>query len=36
MGEATFQKGALNNAWQDYWDRLLKEYQRRLATLKHP
>ena len=35
MGEAAFQKGAVKNTWQDYGDRLLEEYQRRLATFKH-
>jgi glycosyltransferase involved in cell wall biosynthesis len=30
MGEAAFQKGALKNTWQDYGDRLLAEYTRRL------
>jgi glycosyltransferase involved in cell wall biosynthesis len=36
MGEAAHKKGAAKNTWQDYGDRLLEEYQRRLATLKHP
>ena len=36
MGEAAFQKGAVKNTWQDYGDRLLEEYRRRLATFKHP
>ena len=35
MGEAAFQKGAVKNTWQDYGDRLLEEYQRRLAPFKH-
>ena len=35
MGEAAFEKGAAKNSWQDYGDRLLEEYQRRLATFKH-
>jgi hypothetical protein len=35
MGKAAFQKGAAKNSWQDYGDRLLEEYQRRLATSKH-
>jgi glycosyltransferase involved in cell wall biosynthesis len=35
MGEAAFQKGAVKNTWQDYGNRLLEEYQRRLATFKH-
>lgn len=32
MSEAAHQKGALNNTWQDYGDRLLQEYARRLAN----
>jgi len=35
MGEAAFQKGAAKNTWQDYGDRLLEKYQRRLASFKH-
>jgi glycosyltransferase involved in cell wall biosynthesis len=35
MGEAAHKKGAAKNTWQDYGDRLLEEYQRRLAALKH-
>ena len=35
MGKAAFQKGAAKNSWQDYGDRLLEEYQRRLTTSKH-
>ena len=35
MGEAAHTKGAVKNTWQDYGDRLLEEYQRRLATFKH-
>jgi hypothetical protein len=35
MGKAAFEKGAAKNTWQDYGDRLLEEYQRRLATFKH-
>ena len=35
MGEAALQKGATKNTWQDYGDRLLEEYQRRLTTFKH-
>jgi glycosyltransferase involved in cell wall biosynthesis len=35
MGEAAHKKGAANNTWQDYGDRLLEEYQRRLAAFKH-
>jgi glycosyltransferase involved in cell wall biosynthesis len=31
MGEAARQKGAVSNTWQDYGDRLLAEYARRLA-----
>ena len=34
MGKAAFQKGAASNSWQDYGDRLLEEYQRRLASFK--
>jgi glycosyltransferase involved in cell wall biosynthesis len=30
MGEAAHQKGAVRNTWQDYGDRLLAEYERRL------
>jgi glycosyltransferase involved in cell wall biosynthesis len=30
MGEAAYQKGARRNTWQDYADRLLAEYARRL------
>ena len=36
MGKAALEKGAAKNTWQDYGDRLLEEYQRRLATFKHP
>ncbi len=32
MGEAAARKGAIRNTWQDYGDRLLAEYQRRLTT----
>jgi glycosyltransferase involved in cell wall biosynthesis len=32
MGEAAYRKAALGNTWQDYGDRLLAEYERRLAT----
>jgi glycosyltransferase involved in cell wall biosynthesis len=35
MGQAAFEKGAAKNTWQDYGDRLLEEYQRRLTTSKH-
>jgi glycosyltransferase involved in cell wall biosynthesis len=35
MGKAAFKKGAAKNTWQDYGDRLIEEYQRRLATFKH-
>ena len=31
MGEAAYQKGAERNTWQDYGDRLLAEYERRLT-----
>lgn len=30
MGEAAYRKGAVSNTWQDYGDRLLAEYERRL------
>jgi glycosyltransferase involved in cell wall biosynthesis len=32
MGEAAFRKGAVRNSWQDYADRLLAEYARRLNS----
>jgi glycosyltransferase involved in cell wall biosynthesis len=32
MGEAAYQKGAVANSWQDYGDRLLAEYKRRLSS----
>ncbi len=32
MGEAAFKKGAIKNTWQDYGDRLLSEYARRLKS----
>ena len=35
MGKAAFQKGGAKNTWQDYGDRLIEEYQRRLASFKH-
>jgi glycosyltransferase involved in cell wall biosynthesis len=31
MGEAAFQKGAVKNTWQDYGDRLLDAYARKLS-----
>lgn len=31
MGEAAFQKAGAQNTWQDYGDRLLAEYERRLT-----
>ncbi|HEU6447621.1 MAG TPA: glycosyltransferase family 4 protein [Verrucomicrobiae bacterium] len=31
MGDASYQKGAAQNTWQDYSDRLLGEYQKRLS-----
>ena len=31
MGEAAYRKGGVKNTWQDYGDRLLAEYGRRLA-----
>jgi hypothetical protein len=30
MGEAARRKGAVKNTWQDYGDRLLAGYERRL------
>lgn len=32
MGAAAWRKGSLKNNWQDYGDRLLAEYERRLAA----
>jgi glycosyltransferase involved in cell wall biosynthesis len=32
MGDAAYRKGAARNTWQDYGDRLLVEYERRLAS----
>ncbi len=34
MGEAAHAKGAVRNTWQHYGDRLLEEYERRLARLR--
>jgi len=34
MGEAAHAKGTVRNSWQHYGDRLLEEYQRRLARLR--
>jgi glycosyltransferase involved in cell wall biosynthesis len=34
MGDAAYLKGALKNTWQDYGDRLMTEYQRRLNLQK--
>jgi glycosyltransferase involved in cell wall biosynthesis len=34
MGGAAYQKGATRNTWQDYGDRLLDEYQRRITLVK--
>jgi glycosyltransferase involved in cell wall biosynthesis len=34
MGEAAFARGAVQNDWQDYGDRLLAEYRRRLEEKK--
>jgi glycosyltransferase involved in cell wall biosynthesis len=31
MGEAAHKKGAIRNTWQDYGDRLLAEYEKRLS-----
>ena len=33
LGEAAHRKGAVRNTWQDYGDRLLAEYARRLGAL---
>jgi glycosyltransferase involved in cell wall biosynthesis len=30
MGEAAYERGAVRNTWQDYGDRLLTEYKKRL------
>ena len=35
MGEAAVKKGAVNNTWQDYGDRLLAEYAQRLQHDVH-
>jgi glycosyltransferase involved in cell wall biosynthesis len=35
MSRAAHQKGAAQNTWQDYGDRLLAEYKQRLAQLKN-
>jgi len=35
MGEAAHRKGAVSNTWQDYGDRLLAEYKRRLNREKN-
>jgi glycosyltransferase involved in cell wall biosynthesis len=35
MGDAAFKKGAVSNTWQDYGDRLLAEYHRRLELRGH-
>ena len=35
MGKAAFQAGTAKNSWQDYGDRLVEEYQRRLLSLKN-
>jgi len=32
MGEAAYHRGAVRNTWQDYGDRLLAEYETRLAA----
>jgi glycosyltransferase involved in cell wall biosynthesis len=32
LGEAAYQKGAVKNTWQDYGDRLLSEYVKRLNS----
>jgi glycosyltransferase involved in cell wall biosynthesis len=34
MGEAAYRKAGIRNSWQDYGDRLLAEYDRRVARLR--
>lgn len=34
MGEAAYRRGAVSNTWQDYGDRLITEYQRRILLKK--
>ena len=34
MGDAAYLKGAEKNTWQDYGDRLIAEYGRRLSARK--
>ena len=34
MGEAAYLKGAIRNTWQEYGDRLLAEYKRRLTRIR--
>ena len=36
MGQAAYKKGAVDNTWQDYGDRLLAEYQRFLDRKSEP
>jgi glycosyltransferase involved in cell wall biosynthesis len=36
MGRAAHKKGAESNTWQDYGDRLLAEYAKRLSPMKTP
>ncbi len=36
MGDAALQKGAATNTWQDYAERLLAEYERRLEIKALP
>lgn len=36
MSEAAYRKGTVQNSWQDYGDRLLAEYQKRLTTHAPP
>jgi glycosyltransferase involved in cell wall biosynthesis len=36
MGDAAYRKGAVKNTWQDYGDRLLAEYERRLRDRDKP
>lgn len=35
MGEAAYRKGVIKNTWQDYGDRLLEEYTRRLLEKRN-
>jgi hypothetical protein len=33
--DAVHKSGAVNNTWQNYWDRALAEYVKRLETRKN-